>query len=125
MAVTERGKTAITHYRALKKYRAHTLVQLKLESGRTHQIRVHMAHLHFPLLGDPVYGGRLRIPRGATPQLSEALRDFKRQALHAAKLALVHPTTGEHMQWTASVPKDMSDLMQVLARDAKADDASR
>ncbi|BAU48785.1 ribosomal large subunit pseudouridine synthase D [Sulfurifustis variabilis] len=120
MAVTERGKTAITHYRVLKKYRAHTLVQLKLESGRTHQIRVHMAHLHFPLLGDPVYGGRLRVPKGATPQLTGALRGFRRQALHAAKLALVHPTTGERMQWTASVPKDMSGLMEILARDARA-----
>lgn len=120
MAITERGKTAVTHYRVLKKYRAHTLVQVKLESGRTHQIRVHMAHLQFPLLGDPVYGGRLRIPKGATPQLTEALRGFKRQALHAAKLALVHPATGERMQWTASVPEDMSKLMEILAKDTRA-----
>jgi 23S rRNA pseudouridine1911/1915/1917 synthase len=120
MAVTERGKAAVTHYRVLKKYRAHTLLQLRLESGRTHQIRVHMAHLHHPLLGDPVYGGRLRIPKGATPALAETLRGFKRQALHAMKLALEHPLTGERMQWTASVPKDMSELMEALAKDAKA-----
>lgn len=119
MAVTERGKAAISHYRVLKKYRAHTLLQVKLESGRTHQIRVHMAHLRFPVLGDPVYGGRLRVPPDADARLLELLRNFKRQALHAAKLSLTHPGSGERLQWAASVPADMSELMEALAKDAQ------
>lgn len=118
MAVSTRGKEAVSHYRVLKKYRAHTLIQVRLESGRTHQIRVHMAHLRFPVLGDPVYGARLRIPRGAGAELAAVLRGFKRQALHAAKLALVHPGTGERMQWAASAPADMAAVMEALAADA-------
>ena len=119
MAVNHRGKPAISHYRVMKKYRAHTLVQVKLESGRTHQIRVHMAHLHYPVVGDPVYGGRLRIPAGASENLKIVLRGFKRQALHALKLSLVHPGTDKRMQWASSVPEDMSRLMGALAQDAK------
>jgi 23S rRNA pseudouridine1911/1915/1917 synthase len=118
MAVSERGKGAVSHYRVLKKYRAHTLLQVTLESGRTHQIRVHMAHLRFPVLGDPVYGTRVRLPPGADARLVELLRGFRRQALHAARLALTHPRTGARLQWAASVPPDMSALMQALARDA-------
>ncbi len=120
MAVTSAGKEAVSHYRVLKRYRLHTLVQVTLESGRTHQIRVHMAHLKYPVVGDPSYGGRLRIPKGASEKLGKLLHDFKRQALHAMKLTLVHPATGKTMQWTADVPADMSDLMEALARDAKA-----
>ncbi len=120
MAVTSAGKEAVSHYRVLKKYRAHTLVQVTLESGRTHQIRVHMAHLKFPVVGDPTYGGRLRIPKGASEKLAGLLRDFKRQALHAMKLTLLHPASGKRMQWTTSVPDDMSKLMEALAKDAKA-----
>lgn len=119
MVVSSRGKEAVTHYRVLKKYRAHTLLQVKLESGRTHQIRVHMAHLRYPVLGDPVYGGRLKIPRGSSEQFAEVLRGLKRQALHAAKLSLDHPGSGECVQWTASVPEDMSAVMVVLAKDVK------
>lgn len=119
MAVRARGKAAVSHYRVLKKYRAHTLVQVKLESGRTHQIRVHMAHLGFPVFGDPAYGGRLRIPPGISERLIALLRDFKRQALHAAKLGLSHPVAGKRMQWAASVPKDMAELMETLAQDAR------
>lgn len=119
MAVTHQGKSAVSHYRVMKKYRAHTLVQVRLESGRTHQIRVHMAHLHYPVVGDPVYGGRLRIPAGASEELKNVLRGFKRQALHALKLSLVHPETGQRLQWATSVPRDMSQLMAALARDAK------
>jgi len=119
MAVTSAGKPAVSHYRVLKRYRAHSLVQVTLESGRTHQIRVHMAHLKFPVVGDPAYGGRLRIPKEAGEKLATLLHDFKRQALHAMKLTAVHPVTGETMQWSASVPDDMSRLMQELARDAK------
>ncbi len=119
MAVSSRGKQAVSHYRVLKKYRAHTLVQVKLESGRTHQIRVHMAHLHHPVVGDPVYGGRLRLPKGCGEQLAQQLRGFKRQALHAVKLSLIHPVTAKKMSWAASVPRDMSALMEILADDAK------
>ena len=120
MAVSERGKPAVSHYRVMKKYRAHTLVQVKLESGRTHQIRVHMAHLHYPVVGDPVYGGRLKIPAGASERLKNELRSFRRQALHALKLSLTHPGTGKRVQWATSVPEDMSKLMEALAQDAKS-----
>ncbi len=119
MAVTERGREAVSHYRVMRKYRAHTLVQVTLESGRTHQIRVHMAHLRFPVIGDPVYGGRLRVPPAASARLTELLRGFKRQALHAVKLSLRHPQTGEELRWSASVPEDMSVLMEALVEDAR------
>jgi 23S rRNA pseudouridine1911/1915/1917 synthase len=119
MAVSSQGKPAISHYRVMKKYRAHTLVQVRLESGRTHQIRVHMAHLHYPVVGDPVYGGRLKVPTGASENLKQVLRGFRRQALHALKLSLVHPKTGKRVQWATSVPDDMSKLMEALALDAK------
>lgn len=119
MAVTTHGKDAVSHYRILKKYRAHTLVQVRLESGRTHQIRVHMAHLHHPVVGDPVYGGRLRLPKHCGEDLVRQLRGFKRQALHAIKLSLTHPTSGKAMSWAAPVPADMGLLMQSLASDAQ------
>jgi 23S rRNA pseudouridine1911/1915/1917 synthase len=119
MAVTDRGREAVSHYRVLKKYRAHTLVQVSLESGRTHQIRVHLAHIRFPIVGDPVYGGRLRIPAGAGARLVEAVQGFRRQALHAAKLSLAHPDSGEISRWAASVPPDMGELMEALAEDEK------
>ena len=119
MTVTDRGREAVSHYRVMKKYRAHTLVQVSLESGRTHQIRVHMAHIRFPIIGDPVYGGRLRIPAGASARLTEAMHSFKRQALHAAKLSLAHPESGEMLRWVASVPPDMGELMEALAEDEK------
>jgi 23S rRNA pseudouridine1911/1915/1917 synthase len=119
MVVSSRGKPAVSHYRVLKKYRAHTLVQIKLESGRTHQIRVHMAHLHYPVVGDPVYGGRLKIPADASDTLKDALHRFRRQALHALKLSLIHPETGKRIQWVTSVPRDMSELMEMLNRDSR------
>ncbi len=120
MAVTATGKPAITHYRVLQRFRAHTHVQVKLETGRTHQIRVHMAHIHHPVIGDPVYGGRARIPAGCSPALAEALRHFKRQALHAARLGLEHPLSGEHMAWAAPLPADMQTLLAVLREDIPA-----
>jgi 23S rRNA pseudouridine1911/1915/1917 synthase len=119
MTVTERGRHAVSHYRVMKKYRAHTLVQVSLESGRTHQIRVHLAHLRFPVVGDPVYGGRLRIPKAASSALAEHVRGFKRQALHAAKLTLEHPETSAELRWATSVPPDMAELMEALEADAK------
>lgn len=121
MAVVFNGKPAVTHYRVLERFRAHTYVKVKLETGRTHQIRVHLAHIRYPLVGDPVYSGRLRLPAGASEQLKDELRNFKRQALHARRLGLVHPGTGEWMEWEAPVPEDMESLLVVL-RQAMADD---
>ncbi|WMC10011.1 23S rRNA pseudouridine(1911/1915/1917) synthase RluD [Oceanimonas pelagia] len=120
MAVTPTGKPAVTHYRVMEKFRAHTRLRLRLETGRTHQIRVHMAHLKHPLVGDPVYGGRLKPPRAAEPELLEFLRGFKRQALHAVMLRLEHPITGETMEWHAPIPQDMVDLVEVLRADTQA-----
>jgi 23S rRNA pseudouridine1911/1915/1917 synthase len=118
MAVLAGGREAITHYRVIERYRAHTLVRVRLETGRTHQIRVHMAHIHCPVTGDPVYGGRLRLPRGAGDAVKHALRDFRRQALHAQRLELVHPASGAHMAWEAPLPADMGWLLEVLHADA-------
>jgi 23S rRNA pseudouridine1911/1915/1917 synthase len=119
MAVVAGGRVAITHYRVIERYRAHTLVQVRLETGRTHQIRVHMAHLLCPVVGDPVYGGRLRLPRGAGDPLKSALRDFRRQALHAQRLELVHPASRELMAWEAPLPVDMERLLELLQDDAR------
>ncbi len=119
-AVVHSGKTAVTHYRVVTRFNAHTHVKLKLETGRTHQIRVHMAHIQYPLIGDPVYGGRLRLPKGATPELIDSLRSFKRQALHARRLGVVHPVTGENCEWESPLPQDMVSLLEVLAQDAAA-----
>jgi 23S rRNA pseudouridine1911/1915/1917 synthase len=119
MAVRADGREAVTHYRVLKRFRGHTFVRAQLESGRTHQIRVHLAHIGYPLVGDPVYGGRRRIPRGATEPLVTALDAFKRQALHATYLALEHPLTGKPMEWEAPPPADMAALLAALDTDAK------
>lgn len=119
MAVTSGGRPAITHYRIVRRFRAYTLLRVKLETGRTHQIRVHMAHVRLPLLGDPVYGGRLRIPPGASPRCIEAIQQFRRQALHAERLALTHPLRGERLEWRAEVPPDLAELLAALTEDAK------
>ena len=119
-AVTHHGtdaRDAVTHYRILDKYRSHTLLQCSLETGRTHQIRVHMAFIGYPLVGDPVYGGRPRIPKGADPQLISCLEHFKRQALHAWQLGLDHPETGESMSWQVDMPEDMQRLLELLEAD--------
>lgn len=113
--VRQSGKFAITHYRVVQRFARHTLIQAKLETGRTHQIRVHMAHIRYPLLGDPVYGGRFQMPAGCSEQLEQALRNFKRQALHAAKLGLIHPVTEEYLEWEQPMPDDMTRLLQALA----------
>lgn len=119
MAVVKgRGKEAITHYRILNRFAAHTELQLNLETGRTHQIRVHMASIGYPLVGDPVYGGRMRLPKGASEELQMALRCFGRQALHAAELGLIHPSSGEVMQWQVPIPDDMQRLLTLLKRDS-------
>ena len=120
MAVREDGREAVTHYRLRERFRAHTALECRLETGRTHQIRVHMAHLKHPIIGDPLYGGPLKLPKGATPELIEALRGFRRQALHAEVLEFTHPTTGEPVRCAAPVPEDMQRLMRALREDARA-----
>ncbi|WP_259759279.1 23S rRNA pseudouridine(1911/1915/1917) synthase RluD [Pseudomonas sp. GCEP-101] len=117
MAVIETGKVAISHYRVLERFRAHTHTRVKLETGRTHQIRVHMTHIGHPLVGDPTYGGRFRIPPGASPTLVESLRDFPRQALHARFLELDHPATGVRMKWESPLPDDFTWLLSLLRQD--------
>ena len=120
MAVTFSGRPSVTHYRVMEKFRLHTRLRLRLETGRTHQIRVHMAHITHPLVGDPVYGGRPRPPKNASEELREMLRQFKRQALHAAMLSLYHPITGEQMTWHADIPDDMVALTNILRADTKS-----
>ena len=119
MAVVPGGKESLTHYRVEERFRAHTLVRVQLETGRTHQIRVHMAHQHIPIVGDPVYGGRLRLPPGASVELQEQLAGFRRQALHAARLTLAHPSSGETVSWSAPLPADMTRLLEALRADAQ------
>ncbi|MDO9425102.1 MAG: 23S rRNA pseudouridine(1911/1915/1917) synthase RluD [Methylobacter sp.] len=117
--VRENGKHAVTHYRVGQRFTRHTLVQVKLETGRTHQIRVHMAYIRFPLLGDQVYGGRFQMPPDCSEQLEKELRSFKRQALHAAKLGLQHPVTDEYIEWEQPLPDDMTRLLDALAKNER------
>lgn len=119
MAISFIGRPSVTHYRVMEKYRLHTRLRLRLETGRTHQIRVHMAHITHPLVGDQVYGGRPRPPKNSTPELLDKLRSFKRQALHAAMLSLHHPVTGELMTWHADLPEDFVELIELLKADTK------
>jgi len=111
------GRHAVTHYRVLARYRAHSLLAVMLETGRTHQIRVHMASAGYPIVGDPVYGGRPRVPRGAAPALLECLRGFRRQALHAFRLRFAHPASGQPLQFEAPLPEDMRALVAALEAD--------
>jgi len=113
------GKDAITHYRVIERFPNHTHIRVKLETGRTHQIRVHMAHIGYSLVGDMVYGGRLKLPKGATTELHDMLRNFKRQALHAGKLGLIHPVSEEYMEWQVAPPEDFNLLLEMLKKDAK------
>ena len=117
MAVRSDGREAVTHYRIEKKFRAHTLSRVRLETGRTHQIRVHFEHIGYPIVGDPVYGGRKRLPAGATPLLKEALDKFTRQALHAARLTFTHPKKGGRVSYEAPLPADLVQLLGALERD--------
>jgi len=120
MAVVTGGKPAVSHYRVLDRFRAYTHVRVKLETGRTHQIRVHMTHIGFPLVGDPVYSGRFRIPPATNPTLVKTLREFPRQALHARFLELDHPVTGERMSWESPLPEDIVWLLSLLRQDREA-----
>jgi 23S rRNA pseudouridine1911/1915/1917 synthase len=113
----EDGKRAVTHYRLRERFRAHSLLQCQLETGRTHQIRVHLTHVGHPLVGDPVYGSGLKLPKGAGPELVTALRGFRRQALHAEKLSFIHPASGEPVSFTAPRPADLQTLIAALRAD--------
>jgi 23S rRNA pseudouridine1911/1915/1917 synthase len=119
MAVSEAGKEAVTHYRVKEKFRAYTYLRLKLESGRTHQIRVHMSHIKHPLVGDTLYGGRPRLPKHASESFVDTLRGFKRQALHAAQLSLTHPISQEEMTFQAPLPEDFVNLLAEVREDTK------
>jgi 23S rRNA pseudouridine1911/1915/1917 synthase len=120
MAVREGGRDAVTHYRVIARFRANTHVRVQLETGRTHQIRVHLAHAGYPIVGDRVYGGRLTLPKGASEELRQALREFPRQALHAARLQFDHPVTGKPLECASALPADMRALLDRLAADARA-----
>lgn len=119
MAVVDTGKEAVTHYRVVEKFRAHTRLKVSLETGRTHQIRVHMSHIHHPIVGDPTYGGRVQLSKGMTPELVQALRHFKRQALHAFALGFTHPVSGEDMRFEIDLPDDIQHLLTLLREDTK------
>lgn len=119
MSIRQDGKPAVTHYTVIERFRAFTYVSVRLETGRTHQIRVHFAHRRHPLVGDPVYGGRLALPAGASEELIQMLRRFKRQALHAARLAFVHPASGDELEFEVAPPADFQALLEVMRRDAK------
>jgi len=115
-ALSMSGKDAITHYRAIDRFKSHTHVKAILETGRTHQIRVHLSHVGHALIGDPMYGGRVRFPKKASEELKDVLLNFKRQALHSKKLTLTHPISGEIMSWKAPLPDDMTGLLEVLKK---------
>ncbi|EPB9466008.1 23S rRNA pseudouridine(1911/1915/1917) synthase RluD [Vibrio alginolyticus] len=119
MAVAPMGKPAVTHYRVAERFREHTRIRLRLETGRTHQIRVHMSYLQHPLLGDIAYGGRARIPTGASEELTAMIRGFDRQALHAVMLRFEHPITGEVLEFHAPVPDDMVVMTEALRQDTE------
>ncbi len=118
MAVVASGKPAVTHYKIKERFRAHSYLQVNLETGRTHQIRVHMAHIRHPLLGDPLYAGRLRMPKGLSEEMRQQLQQFRRQALHARTLGLIHPESGQFIEWSAPLPDDMQQILEALRQDA-------
>ena len=124
MAVNPKGKPAITHYRLNERFRSHTKLTVKLETGRTHQIRVHMAHIHYPLLGDPAYSGRFKMPPASDEAFQDTMRSFKRQALHARHLGLMHTASQEFMEWDVEVHQDMLELENALRLDFKNHTAS-
>ncbi len=120
MAVRKNGREAITHYRLLKRFREHSHIKVQLETGRTHQIRVHMSHLRHPIVGDPVYAGRHRVPAGAQAELVDFLQHFKRQALHAWRLSFIHPESAEEVSYQAPLPDDMQQLLRLLEADLQS-----
>ena len=118
MSVNERGKPAITHYRIARKFKRHSHIRVRLETGRTHQIRVHMAHVRYPLIGDVVYGGRRQIPGGVSDAVKDAVMGFPRQALNATELGIEHPDDGRQIKWQVPLPHDMRTLLETLGADA-------
>jgi 23S rRNA pseudouridine1911/1915/1917 synthase len=120
MAVHHLGKPAVTHYRVAARFTAHTLLDVKLETGRTHQIRVHLSYIHYPLVGDRVYAGRTRIPAGVSEELKQIIRLFPRQALHARQLTLIHPQTGDEHNWQVPMPEDMKQLLTALQKEEQS-----
>jgi len=120
MTVRSDGRAAVTHYRVQERYRGHTYLRVRLETGRTHQIRVHLAHAGYPLVGDPLYGGRPKLPPKATPVLLETLAGFKRQALHAARLRLDHPESDAALEFESPLPADFERLLNALRGDVAA-----
>ncbi|MEA3639995.1 MAG: 23S rRNA pseudouridine(1911/1915/1917) synthase RluD [Lamprobacter sp.] len=122
MAVVTGGRPAVSDYRVLVRYRQHSLVAVQLQTGRTHQIRVHMAHLGYPLVGDPLYGARTRSGTHALgPEWTRALSAFPRQALHAIGLGLIHPASGEPMHWQVPMAADLAALCRLLRQDLEAE----
>jgi len=119
MSVQSKGKPAITHFRVLQRFAAHTYISVQLETGRTHQIRVHFAHRRNSLVGDQVYGGRLAMPAGASCDLQDVLRGFRRQALHATRLAFSHPRSGADVDCQVKPPDDFAALIAALKKDAE------
>ena len=115
-SVLSNGKDALTHFRVIDRFKSHTHVKAILETGRTHQIRVHLSHIGHPLIGDPVYGGRVRFPKKASQELKIVLSNFHRHALHSKKLSLSHPVTGKLMSWKAELPDDMKELVNTLRK---------
>ena len=119
MSVSRNGKPATTSYKVLERYRAHSLLEIQIETGRTHQIRVHLSHKKYPLLGDPLYGGRPRLPTSPSEELKESISKLKRQALHSSCLSFLHPSSGKRVVFKSSLPKDIQDMLSILARDKK------
>ena len=119
MAIVENGKSATTHYRIIERFRAHTHLKVQLETGRTHQIRIHMTHIQHPIVGDSTYGGRIKLPKGASAELIETLRQFKHPALHARRLTLTHPSKLESMTFNADTPIDFQNLASMLHIDTQ------
>lgn len=118
--VRDEGREAITHYRLVQRFKRHSFIRVKLETGRTHQIRVHMEHLHYPLVGDPLYGGNFQLPANCCENLEKQLRAFRRQALHAVKLGLIHPVTDAYMEWEQVLPEDMQVLLEALTENEQS-----
>ena len=116
-AISKNGKHALTHFRILKKFEQHTYIGLRLDTGRTHQIRVHMSHIKYPLLGDPLYGKRLIVPQRASKTLQSKLQQFKRQALHANKISLSHPISHEELTIKSKIPEDILSILVALSND--------
>ena len=115
-AVTKSGKPAITHFRVIEKFKNFTLIKVILETGRTHQIRVHMSHIGHPLLGDFNYGGKVKFPKGATDELKQAIKNFPRQALHARKLSIIHPRDNKEIFWKSKLPEDLENMINILRK---------